>query len=295
MHMQLGFYHKSQLQILEDTSNLAKKAVQDLATEGGSTITAFRYQVRLGVGKHFSQFVFFLLPFYVQIKVWFFFLSIFVGVVFGQLYMYIVFVCRRRFAQHRKRVTIGASIFFSITSGIIFAYGLATIDLVWNWSIHGPYSFIELATITFFCWTGALLLLQAIQYYEQYHIMKHHAADNDESVEIEEEVVLEEGPILFESSRHFLGDNLQSIYEGDRQQYEKEEGEDVLGTPPLSPSTLQEPLLGGDLSNGHKHSKQSSCYSSGDIIVSHDIALPLSILPHVLSFLILNRALQSRD
>mmetsp|Transcript_2422 Transcript_2422/g.5122 ORF Transcript_2422/g.5122 Transcript_2422/m.5122 type:complete len:455 (+) Transcript_2422:102-1466(+) len=81
-----------------------------------------------------------------------------------------------------------------------------------------------------------------------------------------EEEEEEGGPILFESSQHFLGDNLQSIFEGDSQQHEqheKGEGEDVLGTPRLSPGTLQEPLLGGDLSNGHKHSKQSSRYSSG--------------------------------
>lgn len=86
--MQLGFYCKSRLQILQDTSNLAKKAVQDLvSTEEGSSnsITTFRYQVRLGVGSHFAQFVFFLLPFYFCLKAWFALLSVVLGKVLNVL------------------------------------------------------------------------------------------------------------------------------------------------------------------------------------------------------------------
>ena len=66
---QLGFYKKSpHLQFLKDTSNRASQAVHDLTIEG-STLTSFRYQARLGVGKHTTQFVFFLLPFYTDLKV----------------------------------------------------------------------------------------------------------------------------------------------------------------------------------------------------------------------------------
>ena len=63
----LGVYRRSKLQTLKDTSNLAPKAVAELTEEGSTTtLEEFRYQVRLGCGKHYSQWVYFLLPFYVD-------------------------------------------------------------------------------------------------------------------------------------------------------------------------------------------------------------------------------------
>ncbi len=127
---QLGIYRKSNLQILKDTSGRAPQAVNELTYEG-SSLTAFRYQVRLGVGKHTTQFIFFLLPFYTDLKVWSFFVSFLVGFLFGHLYLYIVFKFRKRFVNHRGRVAMGASVALSIISALVFVYGMDIIESVW--------------------------------------------------------------------------------------------------------------------------------------------------------------------
>lgn len=192
--------------------------------------------------------------------------------MFGLVYLRVVFVCRKRFKDHRRRVAIGATVFFTIISGIIFAYGLATIDLVWNWSFYGSFTFFQLATIAFFSWAGILVLIQAIQFLEQNQIRKHRAAnDNVVSAEIEEGEEDDGGdgddPKLFVASKHFLTDDLYSLYDGDGQQHEEQEEEEreivTDNTPALSRSSLQEPLLCGP--NEHRQSNQSSYYSSGEI------------------------------
>lgn len=127
----LGYYRKSSLlQILKDTSNRAAQAVHDLTVEG-SSLTNFRYQARLGVGKHTTQFTFLLLPFYTDLKVWFYFVSLLVGLIFGQLFLLIVYKCRKRFGKNRGRVAIGASITLSIVSALVFSGGMYIIDYVW--------------------------------------------------------------------------------------------------------------------------------------------------------------------
>lgn len=127
---QLGVYRKSKLSVLKDTSDLAPQAVQDLTTEG-STLKSFRYQVRMGVGKHFSQWMYFLLPFYVDLKIWWALLSVAIGWVFGYLVLFVVFKCRQRFKKHRERVAICAGIFLSVISALCFTRGMYIVQEGW--------------------------------------------------------------------------------------------------------------------------------------------------------------------
>jgi apolipoprotein N-acyltransferase len=120
----------SQFKTIRDTSGFAAKAVEDLFSEG-STIAAFRYQARLGVGKHFTQFFWLLLPFYVNLKFWFYLLSVFVGFVIGQLFIFIVFKCRERFKRRRRSVAIGASAVVAIGSAIAFTRGVEIVNIGW--------------------------------------------------------------------------------------------------------------------------------------------------------------------
>ena len=64
----LGLYRKSHFITISDTSGFASAAVKTLGEKDGGTIgiRAFQQQVRLGVGKHFATFVWFLIPFYVS-------------------------------------------------------------------------------------------------------------------------------------------------------------------------------------------------------------------------------------
>lgn len=126
----LGFYRKSELKTIRDTSGYAEKAVEDLSADGG-TIAAFRYQVRLGIGKHFSQFAWFLLPFYTNLKFWFYLLSILVGFVIGQLFIFIVFKCRQRFRQRRGLVALGASAVVALGSAAAFVRGVDIVSKAW--------------------------------------------------------------------------------------------------------------------------------------------------------------------
>jgi len=126
----LGFYRKSQLKTIRDTSGYAEKAVEELSADGG-TIAAFRYQVRLGIGKHFSQFAWFLLPFYTNLKVWFYLLSILIGFVIGQLFIFIVFKCRQRFRQRRGLVALGASAVVALGSAASFVRGVDIVNKGW--------------------------------------------------------------------------------------------------------------------------------------------------------------------
>lgn len=128
---QLGVYRKSKLKSLKDTSDLAPQAVQDLTTTEGSTLKSFRYQVRLGVGKHFSQWIYFMLPFYVDLKIWWALLSIVVGWAFGYLVLFVVFKCRQRYKKHKERVAICAGIFLSVISALCFTRGMYIVQEGW--------------------------------------------------------------------------------------------------------------------------------------------------------------------
>jgi len=130
-HFQLGVYRNSKLAVLRDTSDLAPQAVQDLTTTEGSTLKSFRYQVRLGVGKHFSQWMYFLLPFYVSLKIWWALFSILIGLVSGHAILLVVFKCRQRYKKHRERVAICAGIFLSVISAMCFTRGMYIVQEGW--------------------------------------------------------------------------------------------------------------------------------------------------------------------
>ena len=130
----------------------------------------FRYSVRLGVATHLSQFVIFLLPFYVNLHVQFFLLSIVVALVLGNFYLYVVFKLRRRYIKRRRRIAIGAATFFTLVSSLLFAYGLYTIDFVWGWSFNS--SQLKIWLVAFFSWLGVMLFLQGLQCWEQVQIRK---------------------------------------------------------------------------------------------------------------------------
>mmetsp|Transcript_12309 Transcript_12309/g.26743 ORF Transcript_12309/g.26743 Transcript_12309/m.26743 type:complete len:728 (+) Transcript_12309:260-2443(+) len=158
----LGMYHRSKLSILKDTSNLAPQAAHDLTTEG-SSLKTFRYQVRLGVGKHFSQFVYVLLPFYVDLKIWAWLLSVVIGSAFGHAFLFVVFKCHRRFKKHRGRVAIGASFFLSIVSALLFTRGMFVVQEGWQRDIGNPQ---VLYPVSFFVWLAVCGLWQGLKYYE---------------------------------------------------------------------------------------------------------------------------------
>jgi hypothetical protein len=128
----MGFYRKSNFNFLSDTSKFAPRAVIDHVFEGTS-LASFRYQVRLGVGKHTNKFVLALLPFYVNLKVYSFFISLMVGLVSACLYQYMIFRLRQRFTNRRRERTlaIGASAVLLFTSSAVFTIGIYFIDTVW--------------------------------------------------------------------------------------------------------------------------------------------------------------------
>jgi hypothetical protein len=158
----LGYYRKSQLKTLRDTSGFAAIAVEEWLKED-STVALFRHEVRLGVGKHFSQFVWFCLPFYVALKFWWFLLSVAYGLILGHLFLYVVFKCRKRFSHHRGRVCMGASFFIAVCSSTCFMFGVWIIDSTWGIDIGKDHIILPVA---FFVWLALCGLFQAIKYYE---------------------------------------------------------------------------------------------------------------------------------
>ena len=132
---QLGYYRRSNLQLLKDVSGRASTAVRSF-TEGGLGVVDFRYQARLGVGRHAAQFVFFLLPFYTDLKVYAFFVSILVGLLFGHLYLFIVYWFRQRFSDRLAQVAIGSAIALAAVSALVFVEGECD-PFVWSNFWHG--------------------------------------------------------------------------------------------------------------------------------------------------------------
>ena len=129
----LGYYRLSQFHTLRDTSGLAPQAVVDLVTgeEDPAAIHSFRYQVRLGVGKHFSQWTWFLLPFYVNLKVWEYLLSIVLGVLFGHFFLFVVFRCRQRFKTHLGTIVVASSLVLAILSALLFMRAMQVVEEAW--------------------------------------------------------------------------------------------------------------------------------------------------------------------
>ena len=132
--MKLGIYHLSALQILQDTSDLAPQAVRELQptdSEGGFSLASFRYRVRLGVGTHFCQFLIALLPFYAGLRWWAYLLSLTVGLIYGHVVLFLVYVCRQRFKRRRATVALAASFAVVITSAGVFGYGMHVVEQGW--------------------------------------------------------------------------------------------------------------------------------------------------------------------
>ena len=128
----MGFYRKSYFNFLNDTSKFAPQAVIDHIFEGTS-LASFRYQVRLGVGIHTNKFVLALLPFYVNLRIYSFFISLLAGLVSACLYRYTIFRLRQKFTKRRRErvLTIGASAVLLLISSAVFAIGIRFIDTVW--------------------------------------------------------------------------------------------------------------------------------------------------------------------
>lgn len=126
---QLGYYHRSRIQILNDTSTLARRAT----SEDSITFSSFRYRVRLAVGIHFLKFYFILLPFYVGLKLWAYLVSILTGVTFGYLYLFVVFKCRQKFRRSRPLVALGSASFLYVVSAAIFQKGMYLVNEAWQW------------------------------------------------------------------------------------------------------------------------------------------------------------------
>lgn len=149
-----GLYRASKFQVIQDSSNVASTAIQNLLlnvtsstddrsaagddefTENQdeskkSTLTTYRYQVRLAVGKHFAKFTILLLPFYVALRVEYFIASIVLGLVCGHLFLYSVYKCRQKFDSGGTIIAVGGSVFLSLVGGALFAWGVIIIDESW--------------------------------------------------------------------------------------------------------------------------------------------------------------------
>ena len=148
-----GLYSSSKFQIIQDSSNIAPDVVQNLLksssitdTSAGngdnfdenpdtdesnkSTLSSYRYQVRLATGKHFAKFTFLLLPFYVGLRVEYFVASVVIGLVGGHLFLYSVYKCRQTFESSGK-IAVGASVFLSLGAGALFGWGVILWGEAW--------------------------------------------------------------------------------------------------------------------------------------------------------------------
>lgn len=213
----MGYYHKSNLQFLTDTSGRAPSAVRTLKNEGSQITSDFRYKVRLGVGKHLHTFICYLLPFYINLKVWALFISIMVGIAFGLVYLFVLHKCKQRYDVHLGRVAMLASVFLSICSSLIFVWGMDIIDNIWDWNLTDQRWVLGLTT--FFGWLAVLVLIQIIQYYEQVKFDKDH--------------VLEEGS----------EQEIEHLFVEDVNETCVQEGHDQLGLGDAASYTREEPLL----------------------------------------------------
>mmetsp|Transcript_20299 Transcript_20299/g.42260 ORF Transcript_20299/g.42260 Transcript_20299/m.42260 type:complete len:735 (-) Transcript_20299:147-2351(-) len=184
----LGYYHRSRIQILSDTSTLAKRAT----SEDSITFSSFRYRVRLAVGTHFLKFYFILLPFYVGLKLWAYLVSILIGVTFGYLYLFVVFKCRQKFRRSRALVALGSASFLYVVSAAIFQKGMYLVNKAWQWNFANNRG--VLFATSFFGWLAFCALFQFVCYLDQRRIWKKIEQNSDEE-EVEDEE--EDDPHLF--------------------------------------------------------------------------------------------------
>ena len=96
-----------------------------------TSVVAFRYQVRLGVGMHFFQFMVVLLPYYAGLRWWAYLLSLVAGVAFGHAVLFTVYVCRQKFARRREAVVMGASVLVLAVSAWVFELGMVVVEKGW--------------------------------------------------------------------------------------------------------------------------------------------------------------------
>ncbi|KAL7461511.1 hypothetical protein ACHAXS_001929, partial [Conticribra weissflogii] len=184
----LGYYHRSRIQILNDTSTLAKQTISD----DSITFSSFRYRVRLAVGTHFLKFYFVLLPFYVGLKLWAYLVSILVGITFGYVYMFVVFKCRQKFRTSRALVALGSASVLYVVSAMIFQKGMYLVNEAWQWNF--AHNRGVLFAISFFGWLAFCALFQFVCYVDQRRIWKKMEQSASEEEGDDEE---EEDPHLF--------------------------------------------------------------------------------------------------
>ena len=227
----LGIYRRSKLQTFKDTSSLAPKAVAKLTEEGSTTtLEEFRYQVRLGCGKHYSQWVYFLLPFYVDLKIWWGALSILFGLIGGYGVLFVVYKCRQRFKKHRVYVAAFAALFLSILSSLFFTRGMYIVQEGWNREFGDPR---VVYTLSFFLFLIGCVLIHGLRYYEQ------------KTFQVDEEEDTEDVPVhLFEVDTIRKQETTNSLLDGGTEPHVDEDGE-VLEPP----SPLEEPLLNSEESS----------------------------------------------
>mmetsp|Transcript_12346 Transcript_12346/g.18365 ORF Transcript_12346/g.18365 Transcript_12346/m.18365 type:complete len:652 (+) Transcript_12346:84-2039(+) len=187
----LGLYRTSKFQIIQDSSNIAPTAVHNLLSGSSSpdtaagdddekqdepnksTLSTYRYQVRLAVGKHFAKFTILLLPFYVALRVEYFVASIVIGLVGGHLFLYSVYKCRQTFDNSGK-IAIGASAFLSLGGGALFGWGLILWGESWQWNTPKGVIFIA----SFFSFQAVMTIFHGITYWE--HIQYGKAAAEED-------------------------------------------------------------------------------------------------------------------
>jgi len=252
----LGIYRRSKLTTLKDTSNLAPKAVAELTEEGSTTtLEEFRYQVRLGCGKHYSQWVYFLLPFYVDLKIWWGALSLALGLIGGYGVLFVVYKCRQRFKKHRVYVAAFAAQFLSVWSSLFFTWGMYIVQEGWNRDIGDPR---VVYTLSFFLFLIGCVIIHGLKYYEQ-------------KTFVDEEEDTEDTVRLFEDDTIREEETSNGLLDSGTEPHVDEDGE-VL-EPPNSNSDLEEPLLNSEESSSQptlmdRYSSLTSGEEEGDFFGS---------------------------
>lgn len=93
----------------------------------------------------------------------FYLLSILIGVLCGHLFMFLVFECRKRFQQHRKRVAVIATAICMLGSATCFLVGIEVVDKGWD---RFKSKTEVVLTVAFFFWLVIMLMFQGFKYYE---------------------------------------------------------------------------------------------------------------------------------
>lgn len=158
---------------------------------------------------------------------WAYLLSILVGVVFGHLVLFVVFVCRRRFKSHTRIVAFSASIFVIIISSLVFTRGMYVVEKGWNRNVENEDIFL---TLSFFIWLACCLVGSFVRYHEQDRVSAERAENEEDEAHLFEDEEVNEGNTI--SNEPETG--LESLT-GD--EHIPEDG------PKATTNTLEEPLL----------------------------------------------------